>query len=174
MKTPLLSVLYVLGTLLVLTLGVGGCASDSTVILVRHAEKGPGADPNLTSDGQQRAQALRDAIDRSGVTAMFVTDTNRTQQTAAPTATALGITPVVVPLGNSAQAHAADVASRIRARAAGSRTLVVGHSNTVPLIIQELGISNPPAVAESEFDRLFVVMRRKNSSTRLIEVKYGN
>jgi len=35
--------------------------------------------------------------------------------------------------------------------------LVVGHGNTVPEIVKLLGVKEPVAVADSEFDHLFVV-----------------
>ncbi len=156
------------------SLGLTGCAKDTTIILVRHAEKGPGQDPSLTPAGQLRALALRDAIDGAGLSAIYVTNFQRTQQTAAPTATALGLTPTIVSISGTPEAHAADVAARVRARTSGSRILVVGHSNTVPLIMQQLGVTNPPTIAESEFDRFFVLLRRKDAATRVIEVQYGD
>lgn len=160
--------------LVTVLLALAGCARDTTIILVRHAEKGAGQDPPLTPAGQQRAEALREALSNSGVSTIYVSNFQRTQQTAAPTATAHGLTPIVVAISGTAESHAAEVASRIRALTPGTRILVVGHSNTVPLIMQELGVTNPPSIAETEFDRFFVVLRRKDATTRLIESRYGN
>jgi len=44
-----------------------GCAHPTTVLLVRHAEKGPGQDPELTLPGQARAEALVEIAQREGV-----------------------------------------------------------------------------------------------------------
>jgi len=163
----------VIGLICMTLLALGGCARDTTILLVRHAERGPGQDPALTPAGLQRANALRDAVARSGVSAIFVSNFQRTQQTAAPTAQLLGLTPIVVPISGTASAQAADIASRITNTFAGSRVLVVGHSDTLPLIMAQLGVTNPPAIAESDFNRFFLVIRRSNAETRFIEVKYG-
>jgi broad specificity phosphatase PhoE len=157
---------------------VAGCTRrpvpETTVILVRHAERGnEGRDPALTPDGERRAAALLDAIGRSGLDAVYVTNFNRTQQTAAPTAAELGITPTVVTVAGSAQAHADGIAASIRENHAGKRVLVVGHSNTVPLIIQSLGVTAVRPIEEDDYGRLFIVTLRKHEPPRLIEARYG-
>jgi broad specificity phosphatase PhoE len=65
----------------------------TTVLLVRHADR-QGSDDALSPEGTARAEALAQVIGKSGVGAIFTSDAARTQQTAAPTASALGITPV--------------------------------------------------------------------------------
>lgn len=151
-----------------------GCSRDTTVVLVRHAEKGAGQDPGLTPEGQARAGALVTALGKSGVGAIYVTNFQRTQQTAAPLAAELGLTPIVMGITGSAQAHAAAVAADIRANRVGQRVLVVGHSNTVTMIMAELGITGVQPIDDAtEFDRLFVVMLRKNAAARVVEARYG-
>ena len=56
------------------------------VFLVRHAEKETGSDPALTADGAVRAKALAARLAGEGVTEIWSTRTNRTEQTAAPLA----------------------------------------------------------------------------------------
>ena len=149
-------------------------APETTVILVRHAEReNQGRNPRLTPDGERRAAALVDAIGRSGLDAIYVTKFNRTQQTAAPTAAELNITPTVVTVAGSAQAHADEIAASIRENHAGKRVLVVGHSNTVPLIMHSLGVTAVRPVEEDEYGRLFILTLRKNEPPRLIEARYG-
>lgn len=53
----------------------------------------PGAD--LTAEGRAQAQALVTSLAQQPVDAIYVSDLVRTQQTAAPLATARGLTPVV-------------------------------------------------------------------------------
>ena len=48
-----------------------GSAQPATFILVRHAEKGPGADPELTPEGQRRAQRLADRLASQPVRAVY-------------------------------------------------------------------------------------------------------
>jgi hypothetical protein len=42
-------------------------------------------------------------------------------------------------------------------KAAKGNALVIGHSNTIPPIVKALGIATPPAIADDEFDKLFLV-----------------
>jgi broad specificity phosphatase PhoE len=58
------------------------------VFVVRHAEKttGGGNDPELSPAGHKRADALARILQDSQITAIFVTEFKRTQETAAPTA----------------------------------------------------------------------------------------
>jgi len=124
----------------------------TTVILVRHAERLNDTDTTSISEvGIQRAQALAHVLSSSGLKRIYVSDRVRTQQTAAPTANALGITPIQIPANDisryvdSVKAHRGDV------------VLIAGHSDTVPQIIGKLGISPPPTIPRTEFDHLFVV-----------------
>ncbi len=69
------------------------------IFLVRHAEKAStgGNDPDLSLAGQKRADALARILRDSQITAVFVTEFKRTQETAAPTAKAAHLSPTVVP-----------------------------------------------------------------------------
>jgi broad specificity phosphatase PhoE len=57
-----------------------------TVILSRHAEKAaaPPKDPPLTEAGKKRAEVLAFMLADAGVDAIYVTEFQRTKQTAAP------------------------------------------------------------------------------------------
>ena len=69
------------------------------VFIVRHAEKAStgGKDPDLSVEGQKRADALAQILKDSKITSVFVTEFKRTQETAAPTARAAQVSPTVVP-----------------------------------------------------------------------------
>jgi len=69
------------------------------IFIVRHAEKASsgGNDPDLSPQGQKRADAVAHILKDSQITSVFVTEFKRTQQTAAPTAKAVQVTPTVVP-----------------------------------------------------------------------------
>jgi broad specificity phosphatase PhoE len=146
----------------------------TTVILVRHAEKGdaPANDPGLTEAGAARARALLAIARDAGVTAVITTQFARTRETARPTAEALGITPEVARAGGSAAQHAQDVARMVQAHAGGV-VLVVGHSNTIPAIVTALGAPQPPPICDSEYDDLYVVTLIPNASARVIRARYG-
>src|SRR5258705_10242316 len=74
--------------------------TTTTVIVVRHAEKELGTieDPPLSQAGEQRAADLArifgDKSPTTSIDAIFVSDTRRSERTAAPLAQRLGVTPV--------------------------------------------------------------------------------
>src|SRR5688572_10118497 len=72
--------------------------TKATLIIVRHAEKaGPDGDVPLTDAGHARAAALAHVLRDANISTIFATNLQRTQQTAAPIARALNLTPVIVP-----------------------------------------------------------------------------
>src|SRR3974390_2750714 len=74
------------------------------LVLVRHADKAaqPADDPLLTAAGTKRAQDLAAALRNAGVSAILTTQLRRTRDTAQPLATALGLVPQVVKVGERA------------------------------------------------------------------------
>ncbi|OON70065.1 SixA phosphatase family protein [Hymenobacter sp. CRA2] len=132
-----------------------------TVYLVRHAEKGPLADPQkpaeqpLSTAGDQRAFALRDALGKQPIVAVYSTDTKRTRDTAAPLAEAKKLTTETY---TTDAPGLAALAARIRQTTPGKAVLVVGHSNTVLETIEALGAVRPvKTIADDEFGYLFEV-----------------
>jgi phosphohistidine phosphatase SixA len=160
--------------LLFLSVACVACTSSTRVLLVRHAEREAGADPDLTPRGQQRAQSLVAVARESGLAGVIRTQFRRSVQTAAPVAAALGLTPIEVPVNaNQEPSHAANVAAQIRTTFSGRTVLVVGHTSTIPLIIQQLGLTVPVNISEDEFDNLLVVILTKNRPGQLIRGRYG-
>ena len=157
----------------VLTLCAAGSAlaqTTTTVILVRHAEKvDDSADPVLSDAGTARAEALADALEDAGVSAIITTQFERTRRTAAPLGARAGITPTVV--AATGRTHVADVAARVRELGPGT-IVVVGHSNTVPAIIRALGGADVGEIADSAYDHLFVLTLDEDG-VRLIRTRYG-
>jgi len=153
---------------------VAAAPVPSTVVLVvRHAEKAPGTgDVPLSDAGLARAAAIAVIGKDAGVEAIITTQFARTRQTGLPLATALGITPEVVPATADLAQHAADVASAVR-RHAGQVVLVVGHSNTVPAIVAALGGGTWRDLCEPEYDVLFTVVISPDGPTRTIRSQYG-
>ncbi|MGH7552865.1 MAG: SixA phosphatase family protein [Longimicrobiales bacterium] len=155
-------------------------SGTTTVILVRHAERAaePRDDPGLTAQGEARARALIDAVGKSGIAAIYSTQYLRTRSTAEPLARALGLEVQLVdagssPMGSGGATHAEQVAERIRRENTGNMVLVVGHSNTVPAIIEALGAGSVGAIQDNEYDNLFIVFLRPDGSARLVRAKYG-
>ena len=74
-----------LASLLSILLLLAAAADAAPVVfVVRHAEKttGGGNDPELSSAGHERADALARILKDSQITAIFVTEFKRTQETA--------------------------------------------------------------------------------------------
>lgn len=145
-------------TLALLLASAAAAAAQSTVFVVRHAERADGGatntmmgnDPDLSDAGRARAQALAGVLRDAGITAIFTTEFKRTQQTAAPLAKALGISATTV--------SSKDMASLVeKIKGASGNVLVVGHSNTVPDVVKALGVPTPVTVADADYDNLFVV-----------------
>jgi len=149
-------------------------AQATTVILVRHAEKlAESGDPDLSAAGERRAEALSTVLADFPLEAIFVSQYRRTLQTAAPTATALGLTPVAIPITSGVPAQAAATAAAIRAMPAGSAALVVGHSNTLGAIIAALGGPAVGDLCDAEYATIFVVETAPASPVRLLRATYG-
>ena len=151
--------------------------ATTTVIFVRHAEKVtlPTEDPGLSEAGQQRAAELArqlvdaDVVPGVGVDAVYSTSYRRSVETAKPVADALNL-PVLM-------YDASDTAAIIEAivkEYKGKIILVVGHSNTVPEMIANMGASkNVPEISEDEYDNIYVVTIPWFGKTKTIRLRYG-
>ena len=145
--------------------------AQQMVFVVRHGEKlddGKDSwDPPLSSMGEARAARLAQMLALSGVTAIYTTQYQRSIQFAAPFARALKIVPVVNSAGDTA-----GLLKKIATHAAGDVLLVVGHSNTVPLILKGLGYPGEIAIEETEFDHFFVLVLKAQGAPALVRLKY--
>ena len=148
-------------------------AAATVVIVVRHAERAPGTgDPPISEAGQARALVLADIGKLTGVSAIITTQLQRTRQTAAPLAEALGIAAEVVTTQSDVAKHAADVAAAVR-RHPGKTVLVVGHSNTVPAIVAALGGPKVPDLCDPEYDALFTLVLDAEGAVRTVRTRFG-
>lgn len=154
--------------LLSLSLLGAAAAQPPVIFLVRHAERAAisghvPADTGLSEAGRARSQRLAQELKEAQISAIYTTELKRTKDTAAPLAESLGIRPEVV--------QADDLRSLIaKLKAAQGNVLVVGHSNTLPQIVNALGVSSRITVAESDYDNLFLVVRTPGA--RLIQLHY--
>lgn len=152
-------------------------AMAQTVIIVRHAEKtdpaaGLDADPALSAAGQARAEALAAALADAHPSVILTSPLQRTILTAAPTADYHSATSEAVPLDGGVQAHVAATAARVRALPDDATVLIVGHSNTVPLIARALGHAEAADMPECEYDRM-TRLKLAGDSVMAIVTTYG-
>lgn len=129
------------------------------IFVVRHFEKAAGDDPALTSQGRANAVRLADQLSDKGISAIFATATTRTLQSAAPLARRLG---AVVDIYDPAQP---EPLTRAILASPGS-ALIVGHSNTVPDLVERLGGERPAPMAESDYGAIFRILPRCGRTDR--------
>lgn len=145
--------------------------ASTTIIIVRHAEKGaePAADPTLTPAGSARADALAAMLEHSGVNAVYSTELQRTRLTGAPTAGALGLTAQVI----GARVPAKVTADSILKMHRGKTVLLVGHSNTVPALVAAFGAPPPAEICDTSYDNLFVVTVPAAGPSSAVRLLFG-
>jgi len=149
--------------------------ATTTIIFVRHAEKVSGAesDPALSMAGQQRvAELTRQLVDAdvvAGVDAVYATAYKRTQETARPIADALDL-----PINTYDASDTETVLETILKEHKGKIILVVGHSNTVPQLIANLGASKKvPPIHEDEYDNIYIISIPWFGKTKTIRLRFG-
>jgi len=149
--------------------------ATTTVIFVRHAEKAmaPADDPGLSPAGERRVaeltRQLRDADVVAGIDAVYATPFRRTEETARPIADALGL-----PINSYDAADTEAIMELIVKKHKGKIILVVGHSNTLPLLMANMGASKKvPQIAENEYDNIYVISIPWFGKTKTIRLRYG-
>ncbi len=149
----------------------GAPTGPTTIYFARHAEKETSnpkdTDPPLTAAGQVRAQDLYRTLQSVGVTKVYTSDKQRTQQTAEPFRAA-GVARQVLPATDPPALLAA-----LKAEKPGSRVLVVSHANVIPTLLRQLGVAEKVELGESDYDDLFAVTLGGEGSPRLQHLHYG-
>ncbi len=149
--------------------------STTTIIFVRHAEKAAvgGDDPPLSEAGERRVEELTrlllDVDVIAGIDAVYSTPYQRTQQTAQPVADALDL-----PINTYDASDTEDFLDTILREEKGRIVLVVGHSNTVPDMIANLGgHKEVPDIAEDEYDNIYFLSIPWFGKTKTIRMRFG-
>ena len=138
-----------------------------TIFLVRNAETASAApDAALSPAGEKRAGCLATMLKEAGVKQIYVTDARPTQQTAAPLAAALKLTPKVI--------AAKDPNTLIRdlLYSGGGNILVVGHNDTLPFVLARIKAGSVPPIGASEYDRMFVTTIIEGGATQASTLRY--
>ena len=143
--------------LLLLLVIIYSCKSTSYFV-VRHAEKEATAtmvsDVPLSAQGKERAEALKDLLISEHIRSIYSTDFLRTRSTAQPLAQTLKL---------GIQSYEPGDSGFIKAlRSKKENVLIVGHSNTVDNIVNNLmgAIVIPGDLADSQYGDLFVIKRK--------------
>lgn len=150
------------------------CNGHGGAYVVRHADRDGGLDGLKSPEGTDRAEALADLLDGVEITAVFSTDTVRTRSTAQPLADRLGL---VITLYEDP----VELSTAVLEEHEGEIVLIVGHSNTVPQIVTELGGVVPAAlpldgfgyIHEDDFDNLVFLLFHEDRGAGVVHSTYG-
>lgn len=158
-------------TALLASLPCDVAAQPSLVILVRHGEKQPVPvdDPSLSDAGVARARALDAALAHAVPGTIVVSTRKRTVETAAVVQQRTGVAPTVIAL--DAQ-HVKHVAAAVM-QATGV-VLVVGHSNTIPAIVNALAGTTLPDLCDAQYATMFLVTPASGTApAHVVKTMYG-
>jgi len=149
--------------------------ATTTIIFFRHAEQTSHdeVDPPLSEAGQRRvAELTRQLVDAdvvAGIDAIYSTPYIRSLETARPLADQLDL-----PINSYAADDTEEVLDTILKNHKGKIILVIGHSNTLPVLIANLGASKKvPAIAQNEFDNIYVISIPWFGKTKTIRLRIG-
>jgi broad specificity phosphatase PhoE len=125
------------------------------VFLMRHAEQASGAngDALLTEAGHRRARALATVLKDAGLTAIYVSEFQRTGQTAEPLAQALQIEPK-----SMSRRDIDGLLERLRTQHADGRVLIISHGLTISHVLKAFGHPEEVVIQPEEYARLFVIV----------------
>ncbi len=132
-----------------------------TIILLRHAEKditegADSADPELSAEGNLRAQKLIKIINKYQPDAIYSSNYIRTRATIKPLARTRRMMTQIYDPRNLKQMHDLILSGKIK------RLVVVGHNNTTPALANLLVKQNKyKQLAESEYDKIWIIKIRK-------------
>ena len=147
--------------------------TTTTVVVVRHAEKALGTidDPPLSPEGEQRSERLALIFgERTGaghLDAIYVTNTRRTQQTAAPLAARLNLQPVVL-----TATDVAGTAAQMLKEHRGGTVLLIGHSNTLPQLVRELSGKLIEPIPDDDYGEIYVLSVPRFGRASLVRMEY--
>ncbi len=148
---------------LLLTAGCAGVDADAPpeVYVMRHLKAESGTDPGLTAEGARQAALLPGWFaKRKAPRAIYVSTFRRSRETAAPLAAKLGLEPRVYDPSDSGALAASVLAER-------GPVLVVGHSNTVPEIVERLGGVRPGPIAHERHGDIWRISGRDRKTEAL-------
>lgn len=140
-----------------------------TVILLRHAEKdiseeADSANPDLSAEGNLRAQRLVEELEKYKPDAVFSTQTIRTRATIIPFARKHRIMIQLYDYKNLDEM--ADLAASGKVK----RIVIIGHNSTTPELVDKLiGENKYKPLGEFEYDKIFIVKikKRKNKPNKV-------
>jgi broad specificity phosphatase PhoE len=128
----------------------------TTVIVVRHAEAETGsADPGLSEAGKARAAALAARLADREIAAVYTSQFRRTRDTGAAV-TSAQLVPVEIGR-EDIEGQSRALAKRVVEEHRGGVVVIVGHSNTVPAVVEALTGTVIEPIAHDEHSRIYTI-----------------
>ncbi|HEX8448450.1 MAG TPA: phosphoglycerate mutase family protein [Allosphingosinicella sp.] len=146
---------------------LGACAAadrsfeEPSYYVMRHLQKADGSDPGLTEAGRRNAAYLpaMPAFSRSPPRAIYASATRRARETAQPAADRFGI-----PIRDYDPRDTPALIARVKKER--GPVLIVGHSNTVPAIVEALGGGSIGPLGEDDYGMLYTLYPGKSFAAR--------
>jgi 2,3-bisphosphoglycerate-dependent phosphoglycerate mutase len=142
----------------------------TTLILVRHAEKSGTVweDPPLTPVGAARADELAYILKHIKLDAIYSTPFTRTKLTVQPTADEKGLEVKLYKPGEE------DFLKKVLQDFSGGTVLIVGHSNTIPRLANELAAQSEFSdLDDSTYDNLFIACVPAEGKAIILRMRFG-
>lgn len=156
---------------------VTGCATPqvnsksgttTTIILTRHADRDKKVN-HLNALGKQRAQALVEAVNGRGVTAIYSPDERRNLESAQPLSKHLGIAITVKPTNSILYTN--EIVTEILDKHAGGVVVWAGNaSGNLQTLFRRLGGTGHAPV---EYGDLFIMTVPDQGPVKIVRLKYG-
>jgi hypothetical protein len=154
--------------------------TETTFILVRHAERAKKqGESALRPEGRVRAQALANALESMGVTAIYSPDRGRNRETVEPLAKRLGLNVNLIPekkLANT-KVFADQFVNTVLSEHAGGTVVWVGNKSPVGIwggnlkeIYKRLGGTGD---APAKYDDLFIIAVTDAGTLNVTKTTYG-
>lgn len=157
--------------LLVFALMASDTQAQTTVYIVRHAEKNmkvPSDDPVLSLDGQDRAKDLATLLQPKRLLAAYATKAKSSMLTAEPSAYGHG-----VKVQTYDPSDLAELASTVLRQHTGGAVLIVADLNNVLNMVEAFGIkSTMPPLNADDYNYIFTVTVQ-GDATQLMMSQYG-
>jgi broad specificity phosphatase PhoE len=158
------------GSIILLYAFVGERSPTTTIFLVRHAEKlnDGSADPALTPAGVARGEELAYILKHVTLDAIYSTPYIRTKQTILPTAREKGLEVKIYKPGEEG------FLNKILRIYNGGTVLIVGHSNTIPELANELaGQPDFSDLDNDTYDNLFIACVPEEGKVVILRMRFG-
>jgi broad specificity phosphatase PhoE len=153
--------------LLVCTSSSGVFAQTVTVILTRHAEKAANhpSDPDLSPDGQARAVRFAAFLANQKVDLLYSTPFKRTRQTLEPLAASKNLT--VTEYNPAFPKVLTDAIAAME----NKTVVIVGHSNSIPDLVNRLAGTAFKQLDEASYGDVFIVTLVAGKPAAVLQLK---